>query len=205
MQQWNKIYKERKEVWRGVQENLPRVLTLFKESNVKRVLDLGCGSGRHTVYLTKNGFKVYGIDIAKEGINATKSLLAKEGLRADLKVGSMYTKLPYQNMFFDAVVSTQTIHHGNIQNIRNVIKEIKRVLRPKGLIFITIRKKRYSKTSYKAISSREYIKIAGEEKGLNHYLFNKVLLKEEFKDFRILNIWVESNKVFYCLLGELKG
>lgn len=205
MQQWNKIYKEKKEVWGKIQEDLPKILTLFKEHNVKRVLDLGCGSGRNTVYFAKNGFDVYGIDIAEEGIKAAKDLLRKERLKADLKIGSMYNRLPYSDGFFDAVISIQTIHHGDIHNTRNVIKEIERILRPKGLIFITVRKKKYSKASYKEISPRKYIKTAGEEKGLIHYLFNKALLKEELKDFKILDIWVESNKVFYCLLGELKG
>ena len=204
MQQWNNIYKGKKEVWNGIQEDFPKILALFNKYNVKRVLDLGCGSGRHTVYFAKKGFDVYGIDIAEEGINATKDLLKKERLQADLKTGSMYNLLPYPDSFFDAVISTQTIHHGDIKNIKNVIKEIERILRPKGLIFITIRKKRYDKDKYKKISHREYIKIAGEEKGLIHYLFNKDLLKKEFKGFKILDIWTESNKIFYCLLGELK-
>jgi 2-polyprenyl-3-methyl-5-hydroxy-6-metoxy-1,4-benzoquinol methylase len=46
---------------------------------------LGCGSGRHVVYLAKNGFEVYGIDIAKSGIKIAKEWLKDEKLKANLK------------------------------------------------------------------------------------------------------------------------
>lgn len=202
MKQWNQIYKNKKERWKEVHEDLPKILTFFKKNKVKKILDLGCGSGRHVEYFAKNGLEVYGIEIAREGIKATKDLLKKEGLQANLKVGSVYKRLPYKDNFFDAVVSTQTIHHGKIQKIRKVIKEIKRVLKTKGLIFITVRKKRCGKNLFKKISLREYVRLEGDERGVVHYQFNKNLLKKEFKGFRIINLWVESNKVFYCLLGK---
>ncbi len=44
----------------------------------------------------------------------------------------------------------------------------------------------------------------GGEKGLMHYLFNKELIKKEFKNFKIYKIWVNRSKRSYCFLGELK-
>jgi 2-polyprenyl-3-methyl-5-hydroxy-6-metoxy-1,4-benzoquinol methylase len=73
MQQWNKIFKKEGKVFIGVQEDIPKILALFKKHNVNRILDLGCGSGRHVIYFAKKGFDVYGIDVAKEGIKITKS------------------------------------------------------------------------------------------------------------------------------------
>lgn len=117
MKQWNKIFKKKGKVFTKVQEDIPKIVALFKKQNVKRILDLGCGSGRHTIYFTKRGFDVFGIDIAKEGINITKSWLEKENSQANLKVGSVYNRLPYPNDFFDAIISTSVIHHEKIQNI----------------------------------------------------------------------------------------
>jgi len=220
MKQWNKIFKKKGKVFKKIQEGIPKILTLFKKHNVKRILDLGCGSGRHTVCFAKRGFDVYGIDIAKEGIKITKGWLEKEKLQADLKIGSIYKKLPYQDNLFDAVISTNTIHHARIKNIRKAIREIERVLKPKGLIFITVRKRKFrrfypkltiiekygkQKTRYKVIGPRTYVPIEGGEKGLLHYLFNKELLKKEFKNFKIYDIWVDSNRRHYCILAELKG
>ena len=47
----------------------------------RRVLDLGCGSGRHVVYFARNRFSVYGLDSSPEGIKMTRAWLRKEGLR----------------------------------------------------------------------------------------------------------------------------
>jgi ubiquinone/menaquinone biosynthesis C-methylase UbiE len=217
--QWNKIFKRKGRVSTEIQEDLPKIVRLFKKKGIKNVLDLGCGSGRHLVYLAKNGFEVYGIDIADYGLKIAKDWLKKEGLKANIKIGSIYKRLPYEDNSFDAIVSTQTLHHEKIKNIRKLIKEIERILKPNGLIFITVRKRKfkkswpagkiierhgYQKVRYKVIAPRTYIPVGGGEKNLKHYLFNKKILRKEFKNFRINDLWVESNKRHYCLLGELK-
>lgn len=220
--QWSKIFKQYGKVFTRSEENIPKIVKLFKKKGVKRVLDLGCGSGRHLIYLAKNNFEVYGIDISSEGIKIAKKWLKNKGLRADLKIGDIYKKLPYKDNFFDAVISTNTIHHGKIENIRKTIKETERILKPKKLIFITVRKRKIKKRWLKNIvitekyenreikhkvlaEPRSYMPIEGGEKGLFHYLFNKKILRQEFKNFKIYNIWVDSINRHYCLLGELKS
>jgi len=210
--QWDRIFKKYGRFYTKPQEDIPRIANFFKKHGVKKVLDLGCGSGRHLVYLAKQGFKVYGIDIAPEGIRIAKQWLRKEKLKANLKVSSVYKKLPYKASFFDSIVSTQVIHHAKIEMIRKVIKEIERILKPRGLIFVTVRKRGTKKEiskeklwKIKFIAPRTFIPLSHEEKGLIHYLFNKKLLRREFKNFKIHNIWISSNKRHYCLLGELKA
>ena len=219
MKQWNKIFQQYGKVFTKPQEDLPRIVKLFKKKSVRKILDLGCGTGRHIIYFAKNNFDVYGIDIAEEGIKITKEWLKKEKLQANLKIGSIYEKLPYKDNFFDAVISTSTIHHARIKKIQKTIQEIERVLKPKGLIFITVRKRKFrrfypkltiiekygkQKARYKVIAPRTYVPIEGGEKGLIHNLFNKKLIRKEFKDFKIYDIWVDSIGRHYCFLGELK-
>ena len=216
--QWNKIFKTYGKVFTKVQEDIPKIVKIFKKGGVKRVLDLGCGTGRHVVYLAKHSFDVYGIDIAPEGIKITKKWLRKEGLKASLKVSDVYKELPYKDNFFDAIISTQALHHAKIGKIRKLIKEIERILKPGGLIFITVRMvlrakgweknkiviHRFGKrkTKYKVIGPRIYVPIEGGEKGLTHFCFNKELIRKEFKNFKIFDIG--TTKGHYCLLGELK-
>ncbi|MDI6905013.1 MAG: class I SAM-dependent methyltransferase [Candidatus Bathyarchaeia archaeon] len=212
-ERWNEIYRreiEREESTLKVDEDLRSVVDLFKKRNVRRVLDLGCGAGRHIVYLAREGFDVYGIDISEEGIKKAKQRLAEMNLHANLKVGSMFTILPYHDNFFDAVISIKTIHHGKIRQIRKAIKEIERVLKPGGLIFIIVPKKRSKKEipkerlfGIKFIAPRTYTILCGEEKGVPHYQFNKELLRKNFRSFKILNLYVNKNGS-YCLLGELR-
>jgi len=53
-----------------------------------------------------------------------------------LAVGSMYGKLPYKDNSFDGVICIRELHHSTINHIRMAIKEIERVLKPKGIISI---------------------------------------------------------------------
>lgn len=219
MKQWDKIFKNRGKVFLKIDPEIKKAVKIFRKHKVKKVLDLGCGSGRHLVYLAKNGFKMYGIDIAKAGVNITRKWLKKNQLTAELKRGNIYKTLPYKNNFFDAVISTNAIHHAKIVDIRHTIKEIERILKPSGLIFINCRRRKFRKkwlkkgtmennwdqpTKYKVIAPRTYMPLNGGEKGLPHYLFNKYLLKKEFHHFKIYNIWINDKRRHYFLLGELK-
>jgi len=231
MKQWNGIFREDGRVFLKTQKDMPRIVELFKKKGVKRVLDLGCGSGRHAVYLAKNGFDVYGFDIASVGIKLTKEWLKQEKLEAKLKIGSVFGKLPYKDNFFDALISTQVINHAKIEDIRKLIKEIERILKPKGLIFITVMQKTglkgwkpknwkinavreevsagddgvsIIKNKYKIIGPQTYVYLEGGEKGLVHYIFNKNIIKKEFKNFTIPSIWLSPNKRHDCFLGSKK-
>jgi ubiquinone/menaquinone biosynthesis C-methylase UbiE len=220
MKQWNKIFEEKGRVFMEPKKEIINAAKIFKKRGVKKILDLGCVTGRHVVYLTKRGFEVYGYDIAEEGIKLAKEWLKEEGLKASFNVGSIYDKLPYKDSFFDAVISTHAIHHGKIEEIRKAIAEIKRTLKPNGLIFINLRKRRirkfepkkpiiekygYQTVSYKMIAPRTYIPIEGGEKDLPHYLFDKKGIQREFKDFTIHKIWTSDSGRHYCLSAELKN
>jgi SAM-dependent methyltransferase len=202
---WNETFKERGKVFTKPQEDIQKIVKLFKNHNVKRVLDLGCGSGRHLVFLAKNGFDVYGIDMAKSGIKISKNWLDKEGLKANLRVGDIYKKLPYKNNFFDAIVSTQTLHHEKIGKIRNLIKEIERILKTNGLIFITVLDLKFVPNRNKRqIAPRTFILLKGNDVGIPHYSFNKNILRKELKNFNVLDFWHESFGSHYCLLCQKK-
>lgn len=92
-------------------------------------------------------------------------------------------------------------------------------MKPAGLIFITVRTRKFKKfylkstiiekyknqkSRYKVIAPRTYVPIEGGEKGLIHYLFNKNLIRKEFKNFKLYDIWMDTEKRHYCFLGELK-
>jgi len=218
MKQWNEVFKKHGKVFTNPHEDMKKIGRIFKERKVKKILDLGCGTGRHTVYLAKCGFDIYGMDISEEGVRIAREWLKKEGLKANFKIGSIYKKLPYKDNFFDAVISTNTIHHQGIEKVRGTIQEVERILKPKGLIFITVRKRKFrkfypnftiiekygkQKSRYQVVGARTYVPIEGGEKGLLHYLFNKELIKKEFKNFK-LDIWVDTDRRHYCLLGEYK-
>lgn len=201
---WNSYHQENRNL-SPVDENIPEIARIFKERGVKTILDLGCGTGRHTVYLTELGFKVYGIDISPEAIKMADSALKEKNLSADLITGSIYGRLPYEDNFFDAVIAVRVIHHEKIENIRKTINEMERILKSGGLVFITVKKRVCVKTvaPFETLAPRTYLTLEGEQKGIIHFLFNKRLLNTEFKNFR-RNIGVDEKHGYYNLFGVLK-
>lgn len=105
------------------------------------VLDLGCGVGRHALYLASLGFSVSACDASPEGIAVTAEEARKRRLTVDVSEGHM-TDLPYETGQFAYVLSWNVIYHGDPQVVRQSISEIHRVLRPTGLYQGTMLSKR---------------------------------------------------------------
>jgi len=215
VKRWDAIYKKNGRTYITSLEYLTEILTLFQTNSVKKILDLGCGSGGYIVSLAKNGFEVYGLDFSMEAIEVSKSWLKEEGYEGNLKLGSIYKKLPYEDNVFDAVLSFRVIHHATIDDIRKMIKELERILKPQGLIFITVPKWRMPRKkmgNFKKFDSRTFIFKEGDQKDVIHYLFNKKLLKKEFNNFKIDTLRIDNSyytkdnltmtEQYYCLIGK---
>jgi len=204
---WEEIFKKKENQFlRKPHETLSKLKKLFKKEKVVKILDLGCGSGRHIVALAKSNFDVYGMDNSPSGLKQTREKLKNLNINAKLKNADCYKKFPYKDNLFDAVISVQVIHHAKIKDIKKCISEIERVLKPNGYVFITVTKCKYHKsvkTDMKLIEPNTYIMLSGFEKGVPHHIFNKTRFKEYFNKFKILDIWTDKADHF-CLLGKLK-
>lgn len=108
-----------------------------RNDDIKRVLDLGCGCGRHLIMLAREGYDTYGLDISQRAIAFAQQWLEREGLKADLRVGSAM-KLPYGEGSFDLVISHGVLDHMYWKDARKATKEVARVLRSRGLFYVDL-------------------------------------------------------------------
>ena len=131
MNDWNSIYKERGILQKEVSETVIEAVNFFKHERVRRVLDLGCGTGRHTAYLLEEGFQIYGCDSSEAALRIAMATLPA----VDFETCNM-TSLPYEAGFFDAVICNHVIQHGTIAEIKVAISEIHRILRKGGFLFL---------------------------------------------------------------------
>jgi len=106
--------------------------------------------------------------------------------------------LPFEDAFFEAVISTQVIHHATLATIKVIIQEIERVLKRQGFVFITVPSLRNQGTRFEQIEPNTFIPLDGVEKGLPHHYFTPEELREVFRDFDVLDIHVDTVK-HYCL------
>jgi len=93
--------------------------SFFKKTG--KLLDIGCGRGYYIDAFNKLGFETGGCDV--------------EVVREDvIQVNLEKSKLPYEDNTFDFVFSKSVIEH--IKNTDNYLSEIKRVLKPDGMLFL---------------------------------------------------------------------
>lgn len=188
MAEWNCILRRKEydpETPDGIVVNLTSVLDKRKG---KRLLDLGCGAGRHVVYMAKRGFESFGADISKTGIELTKQKLKNRRLEAEIIKCDMKT-LPYVVSCFDAVVCVRTIYHQKLKEIQETISEIHRVLKRKGLFLADFHSRRSSKYG-KGIKVEEntFVQENGPEKGVFHHFVDENEMCELLRSFEIVDI-----------------
>jgi len=193
MSKWDEIFSEKGKLFTKPHPDIERITNLFKEKGVKRVLDLGCGTGRHLIYLSKKGFEVYGMDSSPKALEISKKWLNEENEKAELQLHRIEHKFPYENGFFDAIISIQVIHHNLMKDIIFTINEIERILKSKGIIYITFPRlgggSKIDNWELKEIEKGTYIPQAGREKGLPHHFFTIEEINEVFKSFNLLEIY----------------
>ncbi len=102
----------------------------------KTVLDCGAGGGRPPLALFKaRGYQTTGIDISKERIDMTNQFAEKYNIDLNIIEGDM-RNIPFEDNSFGCVFSFNTIFHMNKKDIEKAIKEMLRVLKPGGLLYV---------------------------------------------------------------------
>ena len=116
-----------------------RIVTLLEYIDIKdgeKVLDLGCGEGFYTMVISE----LYDAEVTAFDFNAT--LLEKAaawtggGKRVEFVNGDIAETLPFEDNAFDKIVFTEVLEH--IDDDRKAISEVYRVLKPGGVLGLTV-------------------------------------------------------------------
>lgn len=105
---------------------------IFKDNDVSRVLDIGCGDGSFCLTLKRKlkTHEVMGVDISEEAIK----LATGKGIAA-YRLNVSEEKFPFEDDFFDGIFCGEIIEH--VYDTDHLLDEIFRVLRKKGKCILT--------------------------------------------------------------------
>lgn len=195
MIEWNRILQEEGYSLEKPDESVVGFFTFLKRKSRKgRVLDLGCGGGRHLIYMANRGFEAYGIDISETGLNLSKERLRRRGLEGYVLKCDM-SQLPYVDSCFDVVICLYTIYHQKLKRIQETISEIRRVLRNGGFLLLNFQSKKSSRYGKgEKVEEDTFIQQNGPEKGIIHYFTDKEEIMGLLKSFKTVNIELRERK-----------
>jgi SAM-dependent methyltransferase len=102
-----------------------------------RVLDLGCGIGRHVIFAFHMGCEPYGVDLSAFAVAEAIRWASEEGLpdASSRIVQSDLRQLPWPNDYFDFAVSHGVLDSMRFEVARAAVAELARVTVPGGLFY----------------------------------------------------------------------
>lgn len=125
------------EYWRMPERTVVAWAERLRGAGGRRLLDLGCGIGRHTITLARIGFTVVATDVSPSGLATCAAWLVREGLSATLVCHEMAT-FPFSDSVFDGLIAYNVIYHTTAAGMRWILAEMHRVLRPGGTLYATL-------------------------------------------------------------------
>ncbi len=115
---------------------------LFKKEGKVKILELGGGQGRDTIFFAQNGFQVTVLDYCESGIETITQKSKDLGVSKSITAAchDVRKPLPFEDETFDACYSHMLYCMAlTMAELEILSDEIRRVLRPNGLNIYTVR------------------------------------------------------------------
>ena len=94
----------------------------------KRVLELGCGGAQSSIAFARKGANAIGVDISNEQLAFARRLVAREGVKVELRHGDLADLAFVRADTMDLVFSAYAF--GFIEDLDRVFRQVHRVLKP---------------------------------------------------------------------------
>lgn len=126
---WNNWSKKRNglPVYDNWLEDYKAILDSNKNTEI---LDLGCGIGADTLYLTERGFSVFSCDFSTEALNNIKNSIPN----SKVMYLDMLDKFPFKDESFSLIIADLSLHYFDNETTIHIMKEIRRILKENGIL-----------------------------------------------------------------------
>lgn len=131
---FNEAYTSRTAPW-VIGEPQPAIVALERSGWIHgRVLDSGCGTGEHTIFLTRLGYNVHGIDSSEHAIEQARANAAERNVAARFEVADALQL--GDDPAYDAVVDSALFHIFDPADRDRYVRSLHRACRPDALVHV---------------------------------------------------------------------
>lgn len=204
---WDKLFEQQQFLWKDPDRKVVEFAVSLRDKNARSVLDLGCGAGRHLVYLASQGFKAFGVDVSQKGLEAARERLRQEGMTTGASgvfsnaptgprlAQANMSQIPFRDASFDGLIAVHVIQHQTVNGIRTTVNEIRRVLSSGGLTYLTFASRHDSRWGKgQAIEPDTFIAGEGPDGQVPHHYSNLAEIEELLDGLRIRRVDLTEHK-----------
>jgi ubiquinone/menaquinone biosynthesis C-methylase UbiE len=194
---WEKIYQDKGDLGYEVLPRIKKASALFKTKGYQKILDLGCGTGRHSLFLAERGFEVYATDMSPIAVKiAAEKAAALELENIHFQQHDM-RDIPFTGGFFDAVICTWALHHGTLAQIQRTIDEVYRVLGSGGIFFTDMPSTTTAGSKNGTEIERNTLIGKKSEEDVPHHYTTRKEIGALFSEFRQLSLRLQTATEYY--------
>jgi SAM-dependent methyltransferase len=138
---WDKVYSNDSSFFGEEPSNFALICYEdFIKYRVKRLLELGCGQGRDTIFFASNGLDVHALDSSNIAIENLSEKIKEKNISVDLKHFDARKGIPFSNNFFDAIYAHMFYNmRFTNEELEFLFTETSRVLKNYGLLYFSVR------------------------------------------------------------------
>lgn len=187
---WKIVQGTYEDKWKMPAEEVYYLINRWHREGIEDILDLGCGIGRHSILFSQEGFKTHAMDLSENAIERAKKWANECKLNIDFKVGDMLD-IPYADDTMDAIFAYYVISHADTQGVVRILKQIRRVLKSQGEVYLTFGSKDSwgFKENWPIVDENTKIRIEdGPDNNVPHFYADSELIFKLLADFQVLDV-----------------
>ena len=187
---WNDIYS--KENYFGTGQTILANLAkeLIDKHSAKKILELGCGQGRDSIFFADCGYDITAIDISENAIKFVEKIKNEHNLtNLELFVHDVKKSFNFLNNKFDLIYSNLALQFFELSQLDNIFSSINDIMNDDSLFLFSTKKPGDKYFNF----GNKISENAFEYKGITRFFFDKPQLENTLKNFFNI-IFLEEDK-----------
>lgn len=180
---WNRIYSRYRDIKKTIEDDLwlEKHKDILENSRDVDIIDLGCGSGHDSFFLSQKGYNVIACDYSEEALCNIRNNIPQ----VKTKNVNILETLPFETSSIKIIIADLSLHYFSKKDTNRILKEINRVLIPKGILLCRVNSDKDVNFNFGQGTEIEENYYEIPKVGRKRF-FNEEQIKDVFKDWNIL-------------------